>query len=216
MEARTRSIADAVLDVFYVPKCALCGFVDRPTICSVCEGEMEPLDSEVRPGSLLSPMDGMARLYRYSSRAEQAVTRLKYSRVTALAMPMAERIAAFASELRLLDADLILPVPIHRTRQRLRGFNQSELLCEALPKEALRLDLLSRIRATAPQAGLTQQERIANVRGAFRASPDVRGQSVLLVDDVLTSGTTMGECAKALKDAGAREVIALAFAGAHG
>ena len=206
-------VAERLLDLLYPPKCGLCGFLGERPICTVCEGEFERYDLELQERGRMEALNGIARLFHYRGRAAQAVQRLKYSRCTTLATPMAKQLADYAAGLSLLDFDLFIPVPIHASRRRLRGFNQSELLCEFLPKERMRPELIERIRATAPQVGLTDAQRMVNLKGAFRARSKVAGARVVLVDDVLTSGHTALECAKALKEAGAKEVAALAFAG---
>lgn len=202
-----------LLDLVYVPKCGLCGFTGTPAICTVCESSFEPYDDEIAVLGPSGPLDGVARRFHYRGRAEQAVTRLKYSRVTSLAEPMAAHIESFARALNLLNHDAFVPVPIHVSRRRYRGFNQSSLLCERLPRELVYPGLLKRIRATQPQAGLDPESRRKNLLGAFQADPQAAGKRIVLVDDVLTSGHTAIECAKVLKDAGAIEVVALAFAG---
>jgi ComF family protein len=146
-------------------------------------------------------------LYEYDGRAGQAVRRLKFARSTVLAPFMAGEIAKAVRE---LDVDLIVPVPIHLSRRNQRGFNQSELLASALPSHP---QMLTRIRATRPQVGLNREQRTRNLQGAFRASPEVRGQRILLIDDVVTSGQTARECARELLDKGAYEVSVLAFCG---
>lgn len=150
-------------------------------------------------------------MYVYSGRAAQAVKRLKYERRTSLARPMAGELARVRTELAL-EGEIVIPVPIHWTRRCHRGFNQAEMLCEAMPAEHCRTDLLRRVRATRPQAALTLEERLVNLKGAFAARP-VAAVSVLLVDDVLTTGHTAEECGRALLAAGARSVGVLAFAG---
>ena len=109
-----------------------------------------------------------------------------------------------------LQPDLIVPVPIHWSRKCTRGFNQAELLCQRLSASP---HALVRHRRTRPQVGLTEEERLRNLKDAFQASPIVYGKRILLVDDVLTSGQTARECARALRTAGAREVGFLAFCG---
>jgi ComF family protein len=117
--------------------------------------------------------------------------------------------------------DLILPVPLHGKRLRQRGFNQSDLLVRGWKNLARRPDLppiasgvLRRTRTTRPQAGLGRREREANIRAAFRVRyPDrVRGRHVLLIDDVITTGATVGECARQLLASGAGRVDVLALA----
>jgi ComF family protein len=134
-------------------------------------------------------------------------------RYTALAQPMAAEVAHLFEAHFASLVDAVVPVPIHWTRRVHRGFNQSELLCEDLPKEIVNPTLLARVRRTKPQASLTPEERLNSLAKAFWASPDVRGRHILLVDDVVTSGATLNQCALALKQQGAAKVSALAFAG---
>jgi ComF family protein len=117
-------------------------------------------------------------------------------------------------------ADLVLPVPLDRARLRNRGFNQAVVLARevsTLLGVPMYLDVLLRTRSGRPQAGLKGRERRRNVRGCFSLKrPDkIKGCSVLVVDDVLTTGATANECAKILKVGGAREVQLLALAGAR-
>ena len=158
-------------------------------------------------------LDSRICLFRYEARAAQAVQRLKYERATCLASELSRLLFEFVDAQGLLVCDLIVPVPIHWSRLAHRGFNQSELLCESMPKDKTRTDALKRIRATPPQARLSHDERFKNLKDAFRASKFVEGKSVLLVDDVLTSGQTFAECANALKQAGATKVDAVALCG---
>jgi ComF family protein len=110
---------------------------------------------------------------------------------------------------------LVLPVPLWTGKRRTRGFNQAEQIARALvgrtASTRIQLDTTSlvRQRETASQTGLTRHQRRANVRGAFAVvRPDaVRRQTILLVDDVMTTGTTAGECARVLLRAGAKEVF---------
>jgi ComF family protein len=124
---------------------------------------------------------------------------------------MAEMMLQGSERLGLSNFDLVVPVPIHWSRRSMRGFNQSELLAEKLP--GVCRSALVRRRRTRAQARLSREERIDNLAGAFRARPIVSGKSVLLVDDVLTSGETARECARALAASGATEIAILAFAG---
>jgi ComF family protein len=117
------------------------------------------------------------------------------------------------------DADVIVPVPMARLRLLWRRFNQSAELANELARlrsVPFRTDALVRTRRTRPQPGLSQSERIANVRGAFAVPSGARsaiaGRAVLLVDDVITTGATVSACATALKSAGARRVDVLALA----
>lgn len=166
----------------------------------------------LQPG--FDSLDGFAIAFSYQGRAAQAIRRIKYSRVTTLAEPLSEILLDRYLKLHLGFQPLIVPVPIHWSRRFARGFNQSDLLAKHLP--GIRSYSFLRIRATKPQVGLSPQQRLTNLRGAFRADASVKGQHVLLVDDVLTSGGTATECARALKAEGAASVLLLTVCSGRG
>jgi ComF family protein len=118
---------------------------------------------------------------------------------------------------RGIDADVIVPVPLHPTRLRAREFNQSLLLADQLGRHLARpvsVSNLVRVAATDPQTTLTRQARLRNLRNAFyiRKPQDLAEKRILLVDDVFTTGTTLNECAKSLRKAGVGPVYALTLA----
>ncbi len=135
--------------------------------------------------------------------------------------------------------DLVIPVPVHRKREKKRGYNQAEVIARQFVEtynrkhskaqsakewgndrevfdKALFFDALSRSRETAPMKGLDVWERKANIEGAFKLKPGiatiVEGRAVALIDDIMTTGSTLSECARVLKEAGAARVIAITFA----
>ena len=158
---------------------------------------------------------------RYEGAAKTCVVRLKYERQIGLVAPMARRMAAAARLTPACSAEALIPVPLHPVRQRERSFNQAALLAEAVG-DALGLpaldEILVRQRQTPPQTSLQAAARRRNVARAFAVPqpciPLVRDKRLTLVDDVLTTGATIGACARALRKAGAAEVGALVFA--HG
>jgi ComF family protein len=122
---------------------------------------------------------------------------------------MAEKLAGFVAD---VSPEVIIPVPLHSRRIRQRGFNQAILIGELLSKEwniPLERRLLRRIRWTEPQVNLAATERAANVKGAFAVDDPgkVKGRRIILIDDVLTTGSTVSECSKVLKKAGAEAVF---------
>jgi ComF family protein len=114
--------------------------------------------------------------------------------------------------IREIRFDVIVPVPLHAARQRERGFNQASLLADLLSAQTSipSRPLLERIRYTTTQTALDRSQRMENLHNAFRLrkKADVRGLRVLLIDDVLTTGSTLSECARVLKRAGANSVYA--------
>jgi ComF family protein len=176
-------------------------FVDASKGCPRCQGESYGFERVVRLGPYVDPL-------------KKTVLRMKHATGEGLAEAVATLWAEHACErLHALQATLVVPVPLHWTRRWRRGYNQSERLAEAI---AARLQLplqtswLRRIRPTPHQtAQASPTARKANVRGAFRAagSSRLKGESVLLVDDVLTTGATASEAARALRDGGAARVV---------
>jgi ComF family protein len=164
----------------------------------------------------------------YNGALRGLIQLLKYESVTPVAGPLGGMLAQAATEL-LAGGDgtvtLLIPVPLHKSRLRARGFNQAELIARAaarrLPQSAeISCTALVRQRDTVSQVGLSREERIQNVRDAFRVvhAAAVKDRELVLVDDVMTTGTTLSECARVLKQAGAKRVwavtVARAFDGA--
>ena len=193
------------------PWCVTCGVpFTRPTTagqpsCEVCRGGRA--FTEARAFGLF---DGLLR---------ELVTRLKYSGDKALAEPLGNLLLDAAQEhLTLQDYEAVVPVPLHRDRLRQRGFNQAFLLARPLAASARIpiVNALHRTVKTKSQVGLQGEGRRNNVRGVFALSPRskdrVTRRNVLLIDDVVTTGATVEECAKALQGAGVARVDVISVA----
>jgi ComF family protein len=151
----------------------------------------------------------------YGGVLREALHRFKFGGRRALARPLADLVIEQCGATLPDGITTVVPVPLARDREWERGFNQAALLAERIAKRLdvpLRAAWLVRRRATLPQSDLPAAERLANVRGAFRAAPAVAGRHVLLVDDVLTTGATLAECARTLRTAGARRIGVLTVA----
>lgn len=159
-------------------------------------------------------MDGMAAAYRYAGPAGGMVRALKYRCVTGLTEMMAADMLRAYRQIEPTGAETVCAVPMHIRRKRRRGFNQSELLARAvadklnLPYE----ELLIRTRNTVQQARLHGAARRKNLVNAIEAREQLNGRSVLLIDDVYTSGQTAHQCTQALRNAGAGKVFLLVYA----
>lgn len=158
----------------------------------------------------------MLRSYgEYGGSLRNAILRLKFRRDIGLAEALSKHLISLYNELNM-DIDLIVPVPLNKTRQRKRGYNQAGLL--ALPLayaicKPYKSQAIERIRDTHSQVRLGASERKKNVQDAFHAhSRWIDGKKVLVVDDVTTTGSTMSACAKALSQAGASAVYGLTLA----
>jgi len=147
----------------------------------------------------------------YEGILRKAIHLLKFERVKRLALPAAELLW----ELPLPAADCIVPVPLHSSRLREREFNQTTLISRHLSRYSgipLLPDVLKKEKETLPQTDVTGKERLKNVKNAFSATDDAKGRSIILVDDVITTGATVNECARVLRKAGAGSVTVLALA----
>lgn len=192
----------AEFSLFQHPLCSRCGApLTADGCCVECTGE----DFPFRRAYAVGPFAGNLR---------EAVLEFKYGKRSALARPLAGVMADWwLRHGPQAPYDLLIPVPLHAKRQRERGFNQAELLAVHLSgplRIPVAANVVRRVRATSTQAAQTAAERAANLAGAFACinPAAVRGKSVLLIDDVFTTGSTLRECAKTLLDAGAKEVAA--------
>jgi ComF family protein len=160
------------------------------------------------------PFDFARAAAPYGASVREAVHALKFGGRRSLARPLGDLIVEQCAT--VLDRPhALVPVPLARARERERGFNQSLLLAERIGERlgvGIRSRWLVRRRATAAQSDLSAPERRANVAGAFAAASAVAGRDVVVIDDVITTGATVGECARALRAAGARHVGVVAVA----
>ncbi|HAK61027.1 MAG TPA: ComF family protein [Nitrospiraceae bacterium] len=193
------------------PTCPRCGrlfespeaLAHSPShLCGTCRQRLPHYDQALSVGYFEGPL-------------RDAIHQFKYRPCRTLAGPLSDWMLR---DLRLTPGiDFIMPVPLHRARLRKRGFNQSLLLAHAVSEFSgipLSYDNLLRIRPTRPQIELTEEERIQNVAGAFSLTmPEaVKGKTLLLVDDVFTTGATMNACAAVLKESGAERIVSLTLA----
>ncbi|NOZ62363.1 MAG: ComF family protein [Calditrichaeota bacterium] len=149
--------------------------------------------------------DNAFSLWAFDENVQNLIHYFKYSEYWRLAKPIARFMSVKLRQLNFSPANsLLIPVPLHKTRQRERGYNQSEMICRFIrEKTAIPFDnsILQRIRYTQTQTELGPKERVKNVSGAFcvRSSEPLSGKTIILIDDVLTTGATMNACAKELR-----------------
>ena len=233
-----RAAGRLVVDVALPQVCGSCREpVSAPGLCAACWAKLSfiappfcprlgiPFAYDPGPGILSMeaiadpPAYHRARAaVRFDGISQTLVHGLKYGDRLDLAPTMGSWMTNAGREL-LADANALIPVPLHWRRQWARRFNQSALLCEIIAKTSgvpVVHGALRRAKATPQQVGLTQSERATNVQGAFRVpaaeKAAVAGRHILLVDDVLTTGTTVDACARVLLRAGAAQVDVLVFA----
>src|SRR5213592_1360268 len=228
-------LLEAAVSLLYPPVCTICGTSIRAGeyLCDQCEAKAVRISapfcekcSEPFEGSISSVFtcancahrtiyfEAAVAAYRGRGIVREIIHEFKYGRQIHLRHIVARWLRAALDDERLRDChlDIIVPVPLHPARQRERGFNQASLLAELLSAHTSipSKPLLERIRYTTTQTALDRTERMENLHNAFRLrkNTNVRDLRVLLIDDVLTTGSTLNECARILKGAGAISVHA--------
>lgn len=235
--ALARALLRPALDFALPPRCPGCGAVTEEPhrFCLACWTQLVflsepccaqcglPFEYDSGPGALCGGcqaepprFDRLRAAVAYGDIPRKVALKLKYGGRPGVA----ETVARFM--LRHLDGRpdmLVAPVPLHRWRIWKRGYNQAALIAAALARRAgleARLDLIERIKPTPPLKAMTPKQRRDAVRGAFRVAArhksDLRGRTVLLVDDVYTSGATASACARVLRRAGAERVEVVTWA----
>jgi ComF family protein len=203
-----RPVCDACVQRFAAPvhRCRLCALPlpAAAEVCGACLRDPPPLDACYAAVDYAYPWSGL-------------VGRFKFSAEPGWAQALAERMAAAPGvPQELAGADLVLPMPLAPRRLAERGFNQALLLARALARDKTEAQLLLRLRETGSQTALDRKARRANVRDAFAVEPlragELKGASVVLVDDVMTSGASLHAAAVAVRRAGATRVSAIVFA----
>ncbi|MFH1888785.1 MAG: ComF family protein [Candidatus Omnitrophota bacterium] len=192
------------------PFCHYCGrHLTRPVtknICSSCSRKPLHFDRAFAPCAYEGVLKELIHAFKYQGKDYLGPT---------LTRLMTEFIEEYALPMDVMD--LIIPVPLHKTRMREREFNQAHVLSDHIARafnKEVSHDNLRRIRHTRTQTELETEERLLNVKGSFTAArkDDIKGKNILLVDDVLTTGATCSEAACALKGAGANIVFVLTLA----
>ena len=217
------------LDLLFPKRCVACGklgayickrcfakieFIEKP-VCPVCQ--RQAVGGKTHPGCQgRYRLDGLVIAARYRGPIKKAIAKVKYRWVYDIGKTLVDLLSASLWRFEIPDNLILIPVPLHLRRKNWRGFNQAELLAKILSDRfGLKFfTALIRISAGRTQVGLDKKDRKANVKDAFslREEAAVKGQNILLVDDVYTSGATMAECAKVLKKAKAKTVWAMTIA----
>ena len=226
------------MEIFFPIACLNCGkqenylcvvcISDIPTTPPACFGcgKLSPPRKRTHPGRTCTQCQKKTNIYAYyspyvftSKPIRQAIAALKYRRMRPVADLLGTLISRYliAHGVRFPQNSVLIPIPLHPKRHRSRGFNQSEQIAKILSKNKkipLEIRILQKKHHTVPQVGLAAIERRQNIINTFiiLASTNIQGKTVILVDDVKTTGATMEEAARVLKNAGARRIYAVTAA----
>ena len=213
-------LAKGLVNLAYPLACESCGIkintdTERGCLCRNCLKQM----ATPRPANPVKHRNiNVWSVCVYEGVSRKCIHLFKYSGRLNLAKPLSRLMSDFTNMyLRPYNFDITVPVPLHKTRLRQRGFNQAELLAKRLSGFTGRPVMpkaIKRVKPTPAQTGLSKTKRFANLKGAFKISRacDISGKNILLIDDVFTTGSTIGECSKTLLKAKAKSVEALVLA----
>lgn len=212
-----------LLDLFFPRMCVFCD-TQKTLLCEVCKNhkleyykthfchvchagsQVELVHSECLEKTNL---DGVIVVAHYNKYAKILIEEMKYNLYFGISTYI-----GLIMKMKLLDYDIsyevAIPVPLHKFKENYRGFNQAELLAKTITTNVD--NCLRRTKNTKSQVSLNREERIENLRDVFELKHQINYKTVLLVDDVMTSGSTLEECAKVLKNAGVEKVYGLVFA----
>lgn len=207
---RLKILLDKILDIFFPRSCFGCK-KEGSYLCLECERGLRAGKS-FKLGEVF-----IACEYEENGVIGKLIKQFKYKFSEEIAGALGRVIVSkLGNVLKKEKADLLIPVPISRERRKWRGFNQTELLCDAICEElGIEVDkaLLLKIKDTPPQARFNRAERLENLKNAFKVNSNRKiPETVCLVDDVYTTGATLNECMKVLKKAGVKRVFGLVIA----
>lgn len=217
---------ESMIKLIFPPRCVFCGCILNADsiheICKHCYAKIPFLDGEVfafREGFKLQAFyDDVVCVCEYSGIIKESLLRFKFFNKAGYYRALAGLLSNNIKKMtKKLNFDIISYIPLHKHREADRGYNQSQLIARYLSRELgipLAAGLLARVRDTKSQSLLDRRDRHKNIRGCFTVDrPDrIKGKIILLVDDILTTGSTMDECSKVLKRAGAKSVTAAVIA----
>jgi len=205
-----------LVDLVYPPRCPLCGaFSDDKSPCEPCKSSLHKLDADADlPHVKTRYVDRCISSFAYEGVLRIALQDFKYAKrldqVSYFGKELAHRLSDFES------FDIIVPVPMRAKKLKARGFNQAALLAKQVSKGSgcgVLYGAIKRVRDDEAQVGLERRARLENVKGSFEIGGTIpKDAKILLIDDVLTTGATINECARVLKSAGASKVFAATVA----
>ena len=218
-----RELWDAAIYFLFPPRCPACKEIvdERYQFCAACYKKIFRVDFHPKP---LEPIEKVLRVTKYRGGSQKLLHKLKFENNLNVLPPFKkflDDVSAREEISRLLDGvSFVVPVPLHQKRFKERGFNQTEMIFGEwfLKKNIPLKNLLIRVRETPKLFDKNKSERQEILSGVFAATEqlDLRGQKILIVDDIYTTGTTVSECAKVLKSLGAEKICVLAFASDFG
>lgn len=213
-------LIEKILDFIFPEVCGVCEDICKEGLCTKCRLELQKYKVEQNININNKYFDELLYLYRYEGLIRNMIIKCKFNE-----KPYIYRI--FAREIinsiklyeNIKNCDIIIPVPIHKKRELERGYNQTDIICKIISnslEKKLYSNILIKIQNNEPQSKLNRVQRKKNVLGVYKVNDKylkkILKKTILLVDDVYTTGATVNECSKILKQSGVKKVIVLVIA----
>ena len=218
------NLINNVLNFFYPNICGICGKIDKKPICNNCKNRINKKIVNGRKVYITTKkrhFDEHMYLFRYKDYIRELMISYKFKGKSYLYKTFAYMILENKKAIKYLEKyDFIICVPIHKKRKKSRGYNQSELIikdiCKINKKFVLESNVLIKTKNVKPQSSLNKEDRIANISNAYKVNKYkadmIKGRSILIFDDIYTTGSTSDECAKLLEEYGAQNIGILTLA----
>lgn len=208
-----------IIETIFPDACGICGKICKNHICSKCMYKLNQIKQVKKHIYLKRNFTTHMYIFKYEDLIRKNIIQYKFKEQTYKYKAFSKFIIKEKNICRFLKKyDIIIPVPISKKRNNQRGYNQSSLIARELGKNLknvqIKEDILYKVKDTLPQSSLKLEQRMYNLKDAYKVqkSEIIKNKKILLFDDIFTTGSTVDECAKVLKSAGAEEVGVLTFA----
>ena len=205
-------ILTRVLDLFFPPICGFCGKLNNKYICNECE-KIVNLEAINKINSYNKNYNRHLYIFKYEGIIREKIIDYKFNNKVYLYRTFTEAVLKNKENIKFIEQyDFLIPVPIHKERKKVRGYNQSELIAKILADEIgkikLQVDILKKDKNIVAQSTLDKKQRSENIKGVYKVinKQKIIDRKILLLDDIYTTGSTANECSKVLKEAGCKEV----------
>lgn len=210
---------DLVLDLLFPPVCGFCDKLSKEHLCKNCEEKIKRLEKHkiIEYKSKDKYFDKHIYIYKYAGIIRDTIIRYKFKYRAYIYRTLAKNMLKSEKICRILkNYDIIISVPIHRKRKLQRGYDQSFIIARELSKNIgvqLGKNVLIKVIDNKPQSSLNRHERLENIKNVYKINEsNLKDKKILLFDDIYTTGNTVNECSRILKEAGAKTICVLTIA----
>lgn len=209
---------EKILNLIFPEVCGFCDKKNKNNLCKACELLLSKYEINCITKTKDKYFDYLFSALKYENIVREKIIKYKFNEKSYLYKTFTKIIIKNKKIYRFLKLyDIIISVPMHKLKKSVRGYNQSELIAKEIAKQMeleFEKDILVKKRNTEVQSTLTKTQRMKNVKGAFLITDvtKIRGKKIILVDDIYTTGSTVNECSKILKQAGVKEICVVTIA----